>query len=186
MPIEWVLFQAQTCEKVGRRIDCFKETYYTQDAFRTPPKRLLSRTSSCLFALSSQHFKPAGVPDERIFCIASAGSDNGKADGGYSRESRLFKSDDWFDDEADFVDLGIGKRAQGIVGLGVSGKFMVVALKPGRVDPLAARSPAGGSGDSMHLYTSVDAKTWNMARFPSTHNLREKYVKWNLCSDCSD
>lgn len=89
----------------------------------------------------------------------------------------MFKSDDWFEEEAKYVDLGIGKRAQGIVGLGVASKYMVVALKALEPVKLGSRAgAAGGGGDPMHLYTSTDGEKWNLARFPHSAmpNLREK------------
>jgi hypothetical protein len=64
------------------------------------------------------------------------------------------------------VDLGIGKKAQGVVGLGVVSKFLVVALKVN--DGLGTRAAAGGKGkgDPMHLYVSTDGKEWRSAKFP--------------------
>jgi hypothetical protein len=39
-------------------------------------------------------------------------------------ESRLYESDEWFTDgRKRFVDLGIGKRARGVAGLGVVGGY---------------------------------------------------------------
>jgi hypothetical protein len=44
------------------------------------------------------------------------------------KESRLYSSDDWFETKR-YIDMGIGKRAKGVMGLGVVSKFMVVAMK---------------------------------------------------------
>lgn len=90
----------------------------------------------------------------------------------------MFKSDDWFEEEVKLVDLGIGRRAQGVVGLGVTSRYMVVALKvleAGGSGKVAGRAGAP-SGDPMHLYTSTDGEKWNLARFPHSAmpNLREK------------
>lgn len=145
---DWVLFQAKACEA----LECWEETYYTQDGFRSPPRLLLPQTSSCIFAHSSKSFT-AG-PDSQVFCIAFD-----KANKGWHslKESRLYTSDTWFPDGAkQFVDLGIGKRAQGVVGLGTVSKYLVVALK----------SDGDSGNDPMHLYTSTDGTSWHLARFP--------------------
>jgi hypothetical protein len=179
--LDWILFQARTCEDTGSSPwgsgkTCWDETYYTQDAFRTPPTLLLTQTSSCLFAHSTPAFTSKETPQERVFCIAFDGSQKGKTGGGYHsvKESRLFKSDDFFETSASFVDLGIGKKAQGVVGLGVVSKFMIVVLRAGEAG-LQKRAGAVG-GDPMHLYTSTDGEKWNLARFPHSAlpNLREK------------
>lgn len=48
------------------------------------------------------------------------------------------------------VDLGIGKRARGLVGLGVVSKFVVAALKADLVE--GGGGSGGAGGDPMHLY----------------------------------
>jgi hypothetical protein len=61
-----------------------------------------------------------------VFCVAF---DESQKPGAHSfKESRLYSSEDWFKTKR-FVDMGIGKRAKGVVGLGVVSKFMVVAMK---------------------------------------------------------
>lgn len=183
--VDWILFQALACEDTGSGRwgsgrTCWDETYYTTDAFRSPPKLLLSQTSSCLFAKSSKTFTPGKtVSNKRIFCIAFDLSQKGKAGGGYHsiKESRLFSSDNWFEGvgAGTYVDLGIGKRAQGVVGLGVVSKFIVVAL---RVNDLGSKRATAGGGDPMHLYVSTDGENWKLARFPHSAmpNLKEKLV----------
>lgn len=162
---DWVLFQVKACEDTGWGLGtCWDETYYTQDAFRTPPQLLLEQTSACSFARSSKTFN---APDthSRIFCIAFDTSNKGTDSGGWHslRESRLYTSDTWFKDGTKkFVDLGIGKRAAGVVGLGTVSKYIVVALKS-PTDGVVVRA---GSGDPMHLYISTDGVSWNLARFP--------------------
>lgn len=131
---DWILFQGVACENTGTGRwgsgrTCWDETYYTTDAFRSPPQLLLKQTSKCLFARSSPAF--VNAPDSLIFCIAFDPSLKPGANGEHSyKDSRLYQSSDWFKNgAAEYVDLGIGKRARGVVGLGVVSKFMVVALK---------------------------------------------------------
>ncbi|WVW85580.1 hypothetical protein I302_107618 [Kwoniella bestiolae CBS 10118] len=146
----WILFQGRACEdtgsgKWGGGRSCWDETFYTQDAFRSPPKLLLSQTSQCLFARSSPAF--VNAPESLIFCVAFDSSNKPGGGGMHSyKESRLYSSEDWYENKK-FVDLGIGKRAQGVVGLGVVSKFMVAALK-------------------VHLYVSTDGKEWRQTQFP--------------------
>ncbi|KAJ9111054.1 hypothetical protein QFC19_001252 [Naganishia cerealis] len=169
---EWVLIQVNVCESSsggwwdsGRT--CAEETWYTTDAFRSPPLPLLKQTSSCTFAYGSKAFSQG--PREQVFCIAwdtsnrPPGEDN---DGWHSlAESRLYASSDWFrEGRKTFVDLGIGKRAQGVVGFGVVSKYLVVALKS--LDNTLASATAAAGNDPMHLYISTDGLTWSLARFP--------------------
>lgn len=140
---EWILFQAVACENTGfgkwGGKTCWDETYYTTDAFRSEPQLLLSQTSQCLFARSSEAFKSA--PESLIFCVAFDQSQKPGRGGMHSyKESRLFSSEDWFATKK-FVDLGIGKRARGVVGLGVVSKFMVVAL---RAEGTTTKRASGG------------------------------------------
>lgn len=129
---DWILYQGVACEdtgggKWGGGISCWEETYYTQDAFRTEAKLLLSQTSQCNFARGSPAFLNA--PESLVFCVAFDASLKPGNGGMHSyKESRLYSSQDWFATKT-FVDLGIGKKARGVVGLGVVSKFMVVALK---------------------------------------------------------
>lgn len=171
---DWILYQGVECSRRGGGWwgkTCHDTTMYTLDAFRTPPIPLLAQTSSCLWARSSKAFLEA--PEKLVYCIAF---DASHKDGGMHslRESRLYSSEDFFQKERKFVDLGIGKKAQGVVGLGVVSKFMVVAMRAyegldRRSAAAAAAAGAGGGsggGDPMHLYVSTDGTSWKMARFP--------------------
>lgn len=126
----WILFQGVACEdtgggKWGGGETCWDETYYTTDAFRGETKLLLEQTSQCTFARSTKNTLEA--PEKMILCVAF--DQNTKAGGMRSyKDSMLYSSDDWFAKKK-FVDMGIGKRARGVVGLGVVSKFMVAALK---------------------------------------------------------
>jgi hypothetical protein len=137
----WILFQGKACEDTGGSRwgsgrTCWDETYYTTDAFRGETKLLLAQTSQCDFARSTKSLTEA--PEKMVLCIAF---DQSQKPGEVHaiRESRLYSSDDWFATKK-FVDLGIGKKARGVVGLGVVSKFMVVAL---RVQEGAARATGG-------------------------------------------
>lgn len=128
----WILFQGIACEDTvsgrwGGGQTCWDETYYTKDAFRTESTLLLTQTSQCSFARSTMAF--VNAPESLVFCVAFDQSQKPGQGGMHSfKESRLYSSSDWFATKK-FVDLGIGKKARGVVGLGVVSKFMVVALK---------------------------------------------------------
>lgn len=129
----WILFQGLACEDSGIGWGwgktCWDETYYTTDAFRGEINLLLTQTSQCMFARSTKVFIEA--PENMVFCIAFDQSQKPGSGGMHSaKESRLYSSEDWFETKK-FVDLGIGRRARGVVGLGVVSKFMVVALRVG-------------------------------------------------------
>ena len=141
----WILYQGVTCEdtgggKWGGGSTCWDQTYYTTDAFRTEPQLLLKQTSQCSFARSTAALKDA--PEKLVFCVAFDQNVN-PGNGGMRnyKDSLLYSSDDWFVNNKKFVDLGVGKRARGVVGLGVVSKFMVVALKAG--DDGARRATGG-------------------------------------------
>ncbi|KAK4688992.1 hypothetical protein P7C73_g1101, partial [Tremellales sp. Uapishka_1] len=170
----WILFQGVACEDTGTGRwgsgrTCWDETYYTTDAFRSEASLMLSQTSQCLFARSSPAF--VNAPEKLVFCVAFDQSMK-PGDGGMHsyKESRLYSSEDWFESKK-FVDLGIGKRARGVVGLGVVSKFMVVALRV--LDGDGGRRAVGG--DPMHLYVSTDGKDWKQTKFPHSAmpNLQE-------------
>ena len=71
---------------------------------------------------------------------------------------------DFFKDNIQIEDFGIGRRARGVVALAIVSKFAVVALK--NID---------SADGEMLLYVTVDAKTWAKAQFPhaSSAQLRE-------------
>ncbi|KAL7415743.1 hypothetical protein BDY24DRAFT_337902 [Mrakia frigida] len=166
----WILYQGTICEDTGTGRwgsgkSCWDETYATKDAFRTPSFLLLSQTNQCLFAHGSKDFVSPSPSETSslIFCIAFDQST--KAGDAHSLlESRLYSSKDWFEKDNTVVDLGIGKRARGLVGLGVVSKFVVAALKADLVE--GGGGSGGAGGDPMHLYVTVDGKEWNLAKFP--------------------
>ncbi|KAL7422736.1 vacuolar protein sorting/targeting protein PEP1 [Cryptotrichosporon argae] len=154
----WILYQGVACEDTGTGRwgagrTCWDETYYTTDAFRSEAQLMLAQTSQCTFARSSPAF--VNAPDELVFCVAFA--DKAEDGAGHSyMESRLYASSDWYATKQ-YVDLGIGRKAKGVVGLGVVSKFMVVAI----------RSEGTGRGsDPMSLFVSTDGLEWRQTRFP--------------------
>lgn len=141
---DWILYQGVACEdtgsgKWGGGQTCWDETFYTTDGFRGEIKSMLTQTSQCTFARSTKDLSEA--PEKMVLCVAFDQSQKPGNGGMHSvRESRLYSSDDWFQNKK-FVDMGIGKRARGVVGLGVVSKFMVVAMKV--QDDSGARATGG-------------------------------------------
>ncbi|GAA6008486.1 vacuolar protein sorting/targeting protein 10 [Rhodotorula paludigena] len=185
---EWILFTGQKCEDVGGwqgRV-CHDETFYTKDAFASAPKPLLAYTSRCIFAHDKKEFA-ANVPNELIFCSAyepppKEQSTSAKGAtlkdaltsliGGTPRllkESRLYSSRDFFERDHTYVDLGIGREARGVVGIGGVQKYLVTALKP----PAASGGGNEGASREMVLYVSENGATWSRAQFPHGHGLQE-------------
>ncbi|GAA5934219.1 hypothetical protein JCM1841_004702 [Sporobolomyces salmonicolor] len=182
---DWILFTGQSCEDMGgwRGRLCHDETFYTKDAFATAPKPLLAYTTRCIFAHDKKEYA-AFVPDELIYCAAfeppSTSSASTSLSDAFSsllggprtlKESRLYSSTDFFENDHTFVDLGIGKEARGVVGIGGVQKYLVAALKPS-----AGRETGGGSNSGsgeMVLYVTEDGETWSRAQFPHGHGLRE-------------
>ncbi|KAJ8497098.1 hypothetical protein ONZ45_g12200 [Pleurotus djamor] len=160
---EYILYQGTVCEKRGWSTFCHDETYYTKDAFSSPAKLLLKDTSRCQFAHSSKEFKHDAHKD-LIYCVAFETS-SATVKRQSTLSSRLFSSTDFFENENKVEDLGIGKNARGVIALAIVSKYAVVAL----------RDPTAGHGPEMHLYVSVDTKTWAKAEFPhaSSAQLRE-------------
>jgi Sortilin, neurotensin receptor 3, len=124
---------------------------------------MLDQTSKCVFAHSSKDFKH-DAPSDLVFCMAWDAQSTG---GVHSIESsRLFASTDYFAQDRQVIDFGIGTRlSRGVVALGVVSKFMVAAL----------RDLSSGNNGEMVLYVTVDAKTWAKAHFP--HGSSSKLVE---------
>ncbi|ORY88169.1 putative signal sequence binding protein [Leucosporidium creatinivorum] len=174
---DWILFTGQSCEEMGgwKGRVCHDETFYTKDAFASAPKPLLSYTTRCIFAHDKKEY-PKYVADELVYCVASEPPSSADSSvkntltsmlGGSRtlRESRLYSSTDFFDQDTTFVDLGIGKEARGVVGIGGVQKYLVTALRP-------SAGSEGGSSE-MVLYVTEDGKTWSRALFPHGHGLKE-------------
>lgn len=140
---------------------------------------MLSYTSRCLFAHDKAEYAK-NVDDSLVYCVAfepppsDSDSDNtlkGALSSLFSgmrtlRESRLYSSFDFFQKDTNFVDLGIGKEARGVVGIGGVQKYLVTALKP-------TSSTGGQDSSEMVLYVTEDGGTWSRALFPHGHGLKE-------------
>lgn len=130
---------------------------------------MLTYTSHCTFAHDKKEYSLA-VPSSLVYCVAfeppakSSSTLSSLFTGGTLRESRLYSSVDYFQKDNTFVDLGIGREARGVVGIGGVQKFLVTALKP--VD-------GGGNDGEMVLYVTQDGEGWSRALFPHGHGLRE-------------
>ncbi|SCV67566.1 BQ2448_5177 [Microbotryum intermedium] len=172
---EWILYTGQSCQDLGgwRGRICHDETFYTQDAFASTPHLLLKYTSRCIFAHDKKEYSK-GVLDELVYCVAfEPPSDQSSKEtlvamqGGTRtlRESRLYSSKDFFQTDRIFVDLGIGKEARGVVGIGGVQKYLVCALKPS--------ADSDGSGGEMVLYVTENGDQWSRALFPHGHGLKE-------------
>lgn len=153
---DWIIFQGSKCERKshtpwGSARVCWDEAYYTTDSFRSDPELMLAHVSSCAFARSE---KVVNAPENMVFCIAF----DTKPSSHKAPDARLYRSEDWFKTK-DYVDLGIGKRAVGVVGFGVVSKFMVVAVKSPGADNKRADS-------SMQLFVSTDGVEWSQTQFP--------------------
>ncbi|KAF9497875.1 vacuolar protein sorting/targeting protein 10 [Pleurotus eryngii] len=158
----YILYQGVVCERKGWAAKCHDETYYTTDAFSSDAKLLLKETSQCQFAHSSKDFKHEAHSD-LVYCVAFDTSAHGH---GHSlSSSRLFSTADFGATAPKMEDLGIGREAKGVIAFAIVSKYAVVAL----------RDLSSGNGGEMHLYVTVDTKTWAKARFPhaSSAQLRE-------------
>ncbi|KIK54103.1 hypothetical protein GYMLUDRAFT_232409 [Collybiopsis luxurians FD-317 M1] len=163
----YILYQGTACNRVGWGAVCHDETYYTKEAFSDSPKLLLSQTSRCQFAHSTADFKHEAPPD-LIYCVAfESSSDTGRQD---LSSSKLFSSTDFFVENNVVEDLGIGRNARGVFAFAIVSKFAVVALKD--------LSPS--SNGEMHLYVTVDTKTWAKAQFPHANSARLRENAYTL------
>lgn len=187
---DWILYAGKKCEQspwgwLGGQ-DCWEVASYTTDAFASQPKKLLDYSQECVWAHSTKQFTHDAA-NEMVFCVAFGSPDQQRRDKPPTRtlrESRLYASKDFFQNDKTLVDLGIGERqARGIVGLGTVQSFLVAALKPTSDD-----SP-NGTNDEMVLYISRDAKTWKRGYFPHGQGLKEHAYTltegspWSLFAD---
>ncbi|KAE9387535.1 hypothetical protein BT96DRAFT_1005008 [Gymnopus androsaceus JB14] len=156
-----ILYQGTECNKIGWGAVCHDVTYYTKEAFSDEPKVLLSETSRCQFARSTEEFKHEAHPD-LIYRVAF---DTSSDTGAHSlSSSRLFSSTHFFQNENRVEDLGIGKNARGVFAFAIVAKYAVVALK----------DLSDNNNGEILLYISVDTKTWAKAQFPHASSVRLK------------
>lgn len=148
----------------------------------------MSYTSRCLFAHDKKEVAQY-IADELVYCVSSEPPSDASSSNSPSalssllgasavqrsiKESRLYSSTDFFVKDRTFVDLGIGKEARGVVGVGGVSKYLVTALRP----PVAGGTDGGGGGGGgataeMVLYVTEDGKQWHRAMFPHGHGLKE-------------
>ncbi|KAF5354534.1 hypothetical protein D9758_011247 [Tetrapyrgos nigripes] len=148
----YILYQGTDCDKDGWGAICHDETYYTTEAFSSDARLLFRDSARCQFAHSSVAFKHE-AHDDLIYCV---GFDANAGDRSLS-SSRLFSSTDFFQTEKKIEDLGMGEEnARGVFAFAIVSKFAVVAMKD-----VSTHS----TGD-MHLYVTVDTKSWGKAQFP--------------------
>ncbi|GAA6013403.1 hypothetical protein JCM11491_006065 [Sporobolomyces phaffii] len=179
---DWILYTGQKCQELGgwRGKICHEETFYTQDAFASDPKLLLSYTTRCIFAHDKKEFVGSpSVPPSLVYCASfeppSSSAPSTSPSRSSLKESRLYSSTDFFEKDNQFVDLGIGKEARGIVGIGGVQKYLVTALKPSSLGDGGGNGGGGGAGggNEMVLYVSEDGTHWSRAQFPHGHGLTE-------------
>ncbi|THU94129.1 vacuolar protein sorting/targeting protein 10 [Dendrothele bispora CBS 962.96] len=154
---DYILYQGTVCERSGWSIMCYDETYYTKEAFGDDPRLLFKDSSRCQFAHSSLAFKHEAHND-LIYCVGFDGGDHSLS------SSKLFSSTDFFMTEKKTEDLGIGRDARGVFAFTIVAKFAVVALKD--VSP--------HSNGELHLYVTVDTKSWAKAQFPHASSAQLK------------
>lgn len=145
----------------------------------------------CSWAKASKEIVVAPEYEKRIFCIAwedvpghatrstvyddpnhmlqshaARGEHHMSAKRAGGSATRMFYSDDFFESRR-LVEFDMGRDAKGFIGLGPSKKYLVTALRD------AQSGGAGGSGDEMTMFVSIDGNEWSKARFPHGHGLRE-------------
>jgi hypothetical protein len=178
----YILYQGMVCGNDSRGSVCYQEvrdytrwlstllivpqTYYTKQAFSDTPTKLLSDTTQCLFAHSSDDFKHDAHTD-LIYCIAY---DTSSLTGQHSlSSSRLFSSTDFFA-TSKVEDLGIGQNAKGVLGFSIVSKFAIVALKD--------LTPS--SNGEVLLYKSMNTKDWTKVLFPDVSSARLRENEYTI------
>ncbi|KAF3919799.1 Sortilin [Dactylellina cionopaga] len=155
---DYIILLAQVCEdafdfEIG---DCLQKAYYTRDNFKTKPELLLENTHGCTFAQASKQFDSA--TDDTILCVVE-GSNTYASD-----KRRLYVSDNYFKggiEKATEPKLDGQSTYQGITGIAVVQKFLIVAVKSSGTTEMA-------------LFVSGNAKYWERAEFPSDHGKVEE------------
>ncbi|KAJ7145743.1 signal sequence binding protein [Mycena epipterygia] len=142
-----ILYQSIVCNTPDRNRICHGETYITKDAFRSPPRRILTNTIRCQFAHSNADFTP-DVHSDLVYCIEGQHG---------STSARLYSSTDFFESEKQVEELCVGKNAQGFITsptltvFATSSSFAVFALE---------------INEETVLCVTKDAKTWTKAELP--------------------
>ncbi|KIM23059.1 hypothetical protein M408DRAFT_28179, partial [Serendipita vermifera MAFF 305830] len=141
----YVMYQGVQCEN-GRRYTCLGETFYTTDGFVTEAKSLLPSTASCLFGGSVGSVEH----DNLIVC-------HHQPDLLYPGEgSSLLTSSDFFVDDIQEIDFGIGPRlSRRVLTLERVNKFFIAMV-----------SLRGEYGYEAGVYVTTNMKEWNRAHLP--------------------
>ncbi|EWC45975.1 hypothetical protein DRE_04768 [Drechslerella stenobrocha 248] len=155
---DYIILLAQYCEDEFDVIigNCLQNAYYTKDNFKTKPQKLLDHTHGCTFAHSSKQFDSA--TDDTVLCIVE-----GK-ESIMSEQRRLYISENYFKgglDGAIEPKLDGQSTYQGVTGIAVVQKFLVVAVKSSGTTEMA-------------LFVSVNAKDWERSEFPSENGKVEQ------------
>ncbi|KAK9765410.1 vacuolar protein sorting/targeting protein PEP1 [Basidiobolus ranarum] len=153
----YVIFTGVRCSVSGDwgRESCSDESYYTKDAFQSPPKFMLRNTAKCIWARSTPHFQ--SVPEQTVMCIEDA------SDGTVATidNMKLVQSEDYFQNSKSAVQFNEEAREMGgIVGLTVIERYLVAALKH-------------KNSDDMSLFITQDGMEWDMANIPLNSGLKQ-------------
>ncbi|ORZ38818.1 hypothetical protein BCR44DRAFT_1427845 [Catenaria anguillulae PL171] len=142
-----VIFMGQRCSP-----GCVDESFVTTDGFKSPPKRMLQRVKECKFAKSTKEMQLAD--DRLVLCVAWKDMNRGPRT---PFDYRVVSSTDYFANDKQVLDFGGAVApSAGVVGLSVVEKFVTAAILP------------ADRGADLDLYTSLDGRSWSLARFPST------------------
>ncbi|KAF3938421.1 Sortilin [Dactylella cylindrospora] len=136
--------------------DCDEMAYYTKDNFKSKPKKLLENTHGCLFAHSSKQFDKA--TDDTVLCVVEGKNSF------QTEKRRLYISENYFENGVvDAVEPKLDGQStfQGISGIAVVQKFLIVAVKSAGTTEMA-------------LFVSNNAKDWARAEFPADHGKVEE------------
>ncbi|KAF7345047.1 Sortilin [Mycena venus] len=136
------------------------EAYITKDAFKSPPRQILTHTIKCQFAHSTKDFKPDDVHPDLVYCIQAV-------DGSRS-DARLYSSTDYFDTEKKVEELCAGKGAKGFITTNSLPSDVFAATPNFAVFALEI------AGETT-LCVTKDMKTWTKAQIPVARFRRGQY-----------
>ena len=139
----------------------YAQSMYTTNGFATDTRFLRSDTEGCQWAVSSDIFTTGqkDLDDNRIICVVKGRFSP------WRKDFRLLISDNFFTSNGNDIqefepELEPGRTVQGIVGMDVVTKYLIVAATTEGTDEMA-------------LYVSDDTIKWHRAIFPHDHKLTE-------------